>query len=132
SPDFASDAGGPSSYQVIASQTQCPPELTVQEYMAYQSLFSGKSRRWLSMLIELGSSNLNFSSEATMLLFSQLALQAGPAAGNDTLRIVHAVFRDKDFCERLIEQIGQRLRAISDNWREAYCMENLLTLILRL
>ncbi|KAI9772801.1 MAG: hypothetical protein M1839_002302 [Geoglossum umbratile] len=132
SSDFAPDADGPSSYEVIANQTKCPPELTVHEFMAFQSLFSGKTRRWFSMLVELGSSNLNFSVEATMLLFCQLALQAGPAHEDDTLRAVHTVFRDDVFCKRLIEQVDQRIDSISSNWRESYCMEMLVTLILRL
>ncbi|KAI9765661.1 MAG: hypothetical protein M1840_007218 [Geoglossum simile] len=132
SSDFAPDADGPSSYKVIASQTKCPPGLTVHEFMAYQSLYSGKTRRWFSMLVELGSSNLNFSVEATMLLFCQLALQAGPAHEDDTLRTVHIVFRDDVFCERLIEQVDQRIDSIYSNWRESYCMEILVTLILRL
>ena len=127
-----SDTDGPSSYEVIASQTHCPPELTVHEFMTYQSLSSGKTRRWFSMLVELGSSNLNFSVEATMLLFCQLALQAGPTGESDVLRAVHVVFRDNLFCERLIDQIGQRIDGISANWRENYCMEMLLTLNLRL
>ncbi|KAI9781703.1 MAG: hypothetical protein M1816_002199 [Peltula sp. TS41687] len=131
-PDFTPDAEGPSSYEVIASQTKCPPELTLHEFMAYQSLFSGKTRRWFTILIELGSSNLNFSAEATKLLFCQLALQAGPAHEDDTLRVIHVVFRDEKFCEMLIEQINQRIDSISSNWRETYCVEMLITLILRL
>ncbi|KAI9733803.1 MAG: hypothetical protein M1818_007070 [Claussenomyces sp. TS43310] len=131
-PAFAVDANGPSSYDVVASQSRCPPGLNVHEFMAYQSLFSGKRRRWLSMLVELGSSNLNFSTEATGLLMSKLALQAGPAHTADVLREAHIVFRDQAFCDRLVEQLHQRLDAISSNWRETNCMEMLVTLIIRL
>ena len=130
--DDAVESIGPSSYAVVASQTKCPSGLNLHEFMAYQSLFSGKSRRWPLILIELGSSNLNFSTEAVTLLIAQLALQAGPAYNLDPLRTVHRVFRDKAFCKRLIEQIDQRLGAIYFNWRETNCMETLLTLILRL
>ncbi|KAJ9667426.1 hypothetical protein H2201_002294 [Coniosporium apollinis] len=100
--------------------------------MAYQALFSGKHRRWPAILIELGSSNLNFSTEATTVLMSQLALQAGPADQADPLRAVHKVFRDATFCKRLVDQLGQRLDGISSNWRETHCMEMLVSLILRL
>jgi len=132
SPEFAVDSNGPSSYEVIASQTRCPAGLNLHEFMAYQSLFSGKSRRWPLMLIELGSSNLNFSTEAVTLLMAQLALQAGPAYERDPLRAIHRIFRQESFGKRLMEQIGQRLDVISLNWRETNCMEMLLTLILRL
>src|SRR2546423_5749130 len=100
--------------------------------MAYQALFSGKSCRWPLMLIELGSSNLNFSTEAVTLLMSQLALQAGPAYQHDPLRAIHRIFRHEAFCNRLMEQIGQRIGVISFNWRETNCMEMLITMILRL
>ncbi|KAI9833796.1 MAG: hypothetical protein M1819_003531 [Sarea resinae] len=130
--DLAVDADGPSSYEIIASQTRCPPGLNVHEFMAYQGLFSGKNRRWPSILMELGSSNLNFGTEATALLISQLALQVGPACGADPLRSVHSIFRDVPFCERLLDQLGRRLDAISSNWRETNCMELLVSLMLRL
>jgi hypothetical protein len=132
SPELAVDSNGPSSYEVLASQARCPSGLNVQEFMAYQALHSGKSRRWPLMLIELGSSNLNFSTEAITLLMTQLALQAGPAYELDPLRAIHRIFRQEAFCNRLMEQIGQRLDVISFNWRETNCMEMLLTLILRL
>ncbi len=130
--DDAVDSAGPSSAEVLASQTRCHPGLNVHEFMAYQSLVSGRSRRWPLMLIELGSSNLNFSTEAITLLMTHLTLQAGPAYKLDPLRTIHRVFRDESFCSRLIEQTGQRLDNISSNWRETNCMEMLLTLILRL
>lgn len=82
-PEFAPDSDGPSSYKVLAWQTLCPPQLNKHEFMAYQNLFSGKHHRWLPILVELGSSNLNFGTEATTTLISQLAVQAGPATEDD-------------------------------------------------
>ncbi|KAH6649391.1 hypothetical protein F5144DRAFT_542592 [Chaetomium tenue] len=117
----------------IANQPRCPVGMSVHEFAAYQGLFSGRSRRWLSMLAELGSPNLNFSSEDAMHVISQLAIQAGPTRQhNGLLRDVHVVFQDSSFCARLTEQIRRRLRMISSNWRETCCMEMLITLSLRL
>lgn len=121
----------PSSYEIIASQSKCPTQLTIHEFIAYQNLFSGKTTRWPKILVELGSSNLNFGSEETMLLFSQLALQAGPAH-EDNFRLVHATFHDEDFCKKLANKIDQLLDIIAPNGREAYCMDMLLTLALRI
>lgn len=132
-PEFAPDSDGPSSYKVLAWQTWCPPQLNEHEFMAYQNLYSGHHHRWLSILVELGSSNLNFGTEATTTVICQLAVQAGPAIEeNGTLRSVHTCFGDSQFCKTLTEQIGNRLHSISSNWREINCMEMLLTLILRL
>lgn len=103
----------------------------MHEFLAYQTLLAGKNRRWLLVLVELASSNLNFSTEAVVSLVTRLALQAGPADDNDPLRAIHKVFRDSLFCKRLLEQVDQRLEGISSHWREANCMDMLLTLILR-
>ena len=124
---------GPSSYEIVASETKCPPNMSIHEFTAYQRLLSGETRRWLTMLVELGASGLNFSSESTMHMFNHLATQAGPARDeNGLFRDVHVVFKDPSFCNRLAEQIGNRLRNITSNWREVHCMEVLITLSLRL
>lgn len=124
-------ADGPSSYAVIANERQCPQEVSVHEFSAYQRLLAGTSRRWMTMLVELGSSHLNFSSSETVRLFSQLALQAGPP-GAGGLREAYRVFADDAFCFRLAEMIDQRLEAIKSNWREANLMELCIALSQRL
>lgn len=124
-------ANGPSSYAVIANQRQCPQEMSIHEFSAYQTLLAGRSRRWMTMLVELGSSHLNFSSSETVRLFSQLALQAGPP-GMRGLREAYQVFADDAFCFRLAEMIDQRLEAIKSNWREVSLMELCIALSQRL
>lgn len=124
---------GPSSYQIVASETRCPSSMSIQEFTAYQRLLSGKARRWLTMLVELGASDVNFSSESTMRIFSHLATQAGPAQIEASpYRDVHVVFKDTAFCDRLATQVRNRLSDITSNWREVNCMEILITLTLRL
>lgn len=124
---------GPSSYEIVASETQCPSDMSLHEFTAYQRLLSGKTRRWLTMLVELGASNVNFSSESTMHIFNHLATQAGPANDkHDTFGDIHAVFKDMSFCDCLAAQVETRLNNITSNWREVHCMETMVTLILRL
>ncbi|CBX97993.1 hypothetical protein LEMA_P094020.1 [Plenodomus lingam JN3] len=124
---------GPSSYEIVASETQCPPSVSVHEFTACQRLISGKTRRWLTMLVELGASNVNFSSESTMHLFNHLAIQAGPAKNkDDTFGDIHSVFDDMSFCDSLAAQVEKRLSDITSNWREVHCMEVMITLTLRL
>ncbi|KJK63248.1 Protein of unknown function DUF3638 [Aspergillus parasiticus SU-1] len=132
SSSFAPEGSGPSSYEAISKVRDCPSTVTVHEFMAHQALMAGKHRRWISILIELGSSNINLSSLETMFLLRHLALQAGPGTLNDTLRITHSVFREAGFCKRLIEQIHQHLSIIATNWRETTYMETMLTLTIQL
>lgn len=141
---FAPGAPGPSSYEIMASQSSCPAGVNVHEYLAMQSLMSGKAQRWLALLTELGSTNLNFSSEVTLLVVSNLVCQSGPAdddviSGNDTggererdvLRKVHKIFREEQFCDRLVEQLIIRLDSLEANWRETYLMDVVITILLR-
>jgi len=87
----------------------------------------------MSILVELGSTNLNFSSEATASLVTYLAVQAGPAHGTDEpYRALHGIFRDETFGEALANQLSSRLDTMVSNWREVYLMELVISLALRL
>ena len=104
----------------------------MQEFLSFQALFSGKTRRWISVLLELGSSNLNFSTEATNVLITHLVSQVGPQDGNGhPLRIIHSILDDATFIEQLLEQIRQRVESIASNFRESLYMDSLLTILLR-
>lgn len=123
---------GPSSYQLMANQRQCPQQASLHEFSAYQRLLFGTSERWINILVELGSSNLNFSSGDTTRLLAELAVQAGPASEGQSLRDSALVFQDPEFCDRLSKQIEKRLSSIKGSWRECNCMELLITLTERL
>ena len=130
---FRNYSYGPSSYETMASAANCPPGINANEFLAFQTVASGKNRRWLAILTELGSSNLNFSNEATAILLHQVALQCGPSEDKeDPLRQTHSIFRDEAFGERLADQLSQRLGTLSTNWRETHLMETIITLALRL
>jgi hypothetical protein len=127
---------GPSSNQVIASQFQCPKGVNVHEFLAIQMLHNGTNRRWHAILQELGSSNLNFSSESTAQIFYRLVHQSGSAGGEaedpNTLRDAQLVFKERPFCEQLLKQIEERLSNLTHNFREHNCMDIMLMLLFRL
>ncbi|OTB13832.1 hypothetical protein K445DRAFT_368338 [Daldinia sp. EC12] len=130
---FNAYGNGPTSYEIAASHSSCPSSLSIHEHMAFQFLLSGKRRRWMGLLTELGSSNINLSTEATVLLFDHLAHQIGPPERNETLLgAIHYIFRDTSFCEKLLQQLQLRLEAIATNWRETHLMEIVIMLALRI
>ncbi|RKF80652.1 putative p-loop containing nucleoside triphosphate hydrolase [Golovinomyces cichoracearum] len=133
-PEFAVDKRGPSSYSIIASRTRCPAGILMKEFLAMQALFSGYEHRWPQILIELGSQNINLSNESAYFLMNQLILQVGPRDNDNVRGIVHRIFLDPNFCNRLVYWINWRLDEISSivKRREVYCMEILLSLALRL
>lgn len=133
SPEFAADARGPSSHEIIVSQSCCPPKLTVHQATAYKNLLSSRESRWLCMLRELGSANLNFSLEETLHVYSFLCHQAGPMKKQPRgkLRLIYVPFEDDGFCRQLLNQIRRHLEAVSPNWCETHYMSTLLILVLR-
>ncbi|OIW23013.1 hypothetical protein CONLIGDRAFT_719555 [Coniochaeta ligniaria NRRL 30616] len=122
---------GPSSYEIIASQASCPAGVNVHEYLAVQSLLAGNSRRWISLLTELGSSNINFSTEAIAIIVSHLANQIGPAVEEHDGGLNHTVLNDPLFCEALLQQVAFKLEGIASNWREVFTMEIIITITMR-
>ncbi|KAK4201015.1 hypothetical protein QBC40DRAFT_64262 [Triangularia verruculosa] len=132
---FAVEGQGPTSYEIMATQPNCPSGLNPHEFLALKSLLSGSARRWFSILTELASTNLNWSSEGTMTLLLHLALQCGPSSDkHDPLRLVHSVFRDTHFVEKLLEQVNTRLATLAAlaSWRETHLMRSMIVLALRI
>ncbi|KAI3327703.1 hypothetical protein HD806DRAFT_519717 [Xylariaceae sp. AK1471] len=91
---------GPTSYEIQANQAAAPKDMSVQAFSAYQKLLAGKRRRWLNILVEMSSSNLNLSDET------------GPRLPGEPLRAVHEVFKYSNLLE-----------SIRTNWREYNIME---------
>lgn len=126
---------GLSSNKVLASEPDCPANLNVHEYLAFQSLFGPAHCRWEYIIAQLGSSTLNFSSEITSSVIQHLATEVGTVNEEDPshhLRAAHLVFEDNTFCLQLISQIEARLVTLTLNWREVHCMDMIITLLLRL
>jgi hypothetical protein len=119
----------------MATQMSCPSGLNPHEFLAFKTLISGTAQRWLSVLVELGATNMNWSSEASAILLNYLALHCGPASDqDDNLRLIHSVFRDAHFVEQLLDQVNCRLSNLAAlaSWREAYLMGTVITLALRI
>ncbi|KAH7082745.1 hypothetical protein BKA63DRAFT_433265 [Paraphoma chrysanthemicola] len=122
----------PTSNRALATQTKCPVDVNVHEYIAWQGLIVGTHLRWPSLLREMGSTNLSFSTDSTWAIVSKLVLQAGPSSSADALRDVHSVLSDVLFCEKLTEQIEYRLEAIRRNWREPVQLDILMTMLFKI
>jgi hypothetical protein len=122
----------PSSNRIIASVTRCPLDINIHEWMAWQSLLVGTHSRFFSLLREIGSTNINFSTDSTWVVVSRLIDQVGPASSDSNLRDVYQPFDDVTFCVKLLQQISYRLQAICRNFREAIQMDIMISLLLKI
>ncbi|KAI9776497.1 MAG: hypothetical protein M1839_009531 [Geoglossum umbratile] len=128
---YAVDSTRHTSNYVLANQSDCPVEISLNEYIAFGSLRIGTRLQWLNILRELASPNLTFRAEAVHTLIVQAAWQAGPASGG-VLRTAHDHFEDHSFCLRLLGVIKEMLGRIEANWKEDHSMAMLIALTLRL
>lgn len=130
---LAEDTYGPTSYEIAGSFTQCPYNMSIHEYSAYQRILSARARRWVVITVELGATNINFGSLTAMRFFNHMALQVGPDVHQEGIRgEVHGPFSDDAFCKQLHDQISRRLDSIQKNWREVCCASILVTFSLHL
>lgn len=121
----------PTSNKILSTQTQCPADVNLHDYTAWQSLLMGSYLRWPSLLREMGSSNLSFSTDSTWAIISRLVGEVGPADSNDEFRNAHFILGDVTFCRQVLDQIEYRLEAIRRNWREPVQMDLLISILLK-
>ena len=115
--------------QAIAKQSECPPEIQLNEYVAFGLVRPGRRIQWLNMLRELRARTLTFSNEAVNMLFTLCAWQSGPPGDNGgVLREAHVHLQEGPFQRKLLAELTSMLDSIKSNWQEAVTARLLITL----
>ncbi|KAI9717157.1 MAG: hypothetical protein M1812_004905 [Candelaria pacifica] len=129
---FAVDSYVHDQNQVISKQGDCPPTLTLHEFISFGTLRAGEHLQWLNILRELGSSNLTLNNEAVLTLILQASWQAGPPLPDNELRAAHSIFSGGKFEPKLLEMLQRIISAIEGNWKEQNTMFIPVALSLRI
>ncbi|CAE6532541.1 unnamed protein product [Rhizoctonia solani] len=90
------------SNEVIASQFECPPELSLHEHIAFGSLRSGPHLQWLNILRGMEEGILRFGRYEVNLLHTQAAWQLGPLSKVTYAREWHVELAKAEFAEKLV------------------------------
>jgi hypothetical protein len=101
---------------IIASQADCPEEITLHEFLAFSGLRSGPRLQWLNIARELASPYLSFRREEVHTLVTQAAWQLGPLS--DGVREWHIDISDPSFGHTLLYELESLLEKIRANWLE--------------
>ncbi|CUA68377.1 NADH-ubiquinone oxidoreductase chain 5 [Rhizoctonia solani] len=119
------------SNEILASQYDCPKELSLHEHIAYGTLRSGAYLQWMNIVRGLEENLLAFSSDEVRLLHTQAAWQIGPlsAAGS---REWHADLGHCEFGRLLVFQCTRVLDRVKANWLQANSVLITVTLVSRL
>ena len=104
------------SNDIIASQADCPEEITLHEFLAFAGLRSGPRLQWLNIARELASPYLSFRREEVHTLITQAAWQLGPLS--DGVREWHVDLNIPGFGNILLRELESLLEKIGANWLE--------------
>ena len=101
---------------IIASQANCPEEITLHEFLAFSGLRSGPRLQWLNTARELASPHLSFRLGEVHTLVTQAAWQLGPLSGG--VREWHIDLSISSFGNALLRELESLLEKIENNWLE--------------
>lgn len=118
--------------KVMSTQSECPNELQLHEYLAFGLLRAGHRIQWLNIIRELRARILTFSNDAVSMLIMQTAWQAGPSTQSETCRESHLDLQELEFGENLLSELGNMLKSIEANWQEGIAAQILINLAARL
>ncbi|KAH9056881.1 hypothetical protein EDB87DRAFT_1155391 [Lactarius vividus] len=118
------------SNEVIAAQADCPPELSLHEYMAFAGLRSGPRLQWLNIARELSSPSLSLRREEVHTLITQAAWQLGPLSDGE--REWHTDLGYPSFGRTLLKELEALLGRIKANWQEEVTVRTIALLTSRL
>ncbi|KAG8806552.1 hypothetical protein FRC17_004934, partial [Serendipita sp. 399] len=100
---------------VIASQSCCPIELGISEYVVFGQLRSGNAIQWRNIARALCSYSLSFTDPSIYSLLAQASWQVGPDVPVDSCREAHQDLRDEVFVRQLLGVVQQHLDKLGDS-----------------
>lgn len=114
---------GPSPNTVLATQSTCPDDLSLEEYKALTSLPLGCKIQWQNILVQIASPSVDFNMQATLFVVMQCILQTGPRSGDgDVRRSGHGILTDVQFANALLDNLNESLRRIEMNWKSFHAL----------
>ena len=120
------------SNQVLARQSDCPPDFNLHEFYAFASLRSGHRLQWLNIARELATRILKFNQQETHWLVVQAAWQAGCSGDSTTYRDSHIDLNEEEFGLSFSSALKEALGTIEGNWQGAVALRTFVVLAARL
>ncbi|OTA75927.1 hypothetical protein M434DRAFT_383777 [Hypoxylon sp. CO27-5] len=112
-----SEPSGPSPNTVLATQSDCPSNISLEEYKALGSLPLGYNIQWQNILVQLALPSVDFRKEETVLVILQCIFQAGPSSDDNPLRDGHKILSDANFVQTLLHSLDEACRRVEENWQ---------------
>lgn len=123
---------GPSPNTVIASQSDCPDHMSLDEYKALSTIPLGYRIQWFHILRELSLPSVDFKKAETSIVILQSIYQVGPPKIGSVFRESHSILDDEDFSYHLLEALHGALQRVKENWESSQALETFMSLAHRL
>ncbi|KAF8851671.1 hypothetical protein BDZ45DRAFT_140606 [Acephala macrosclerotiorum] len=122
---------GPPPNAIIATQSDCPDGMTIDEYRALSAIPLGCRIQWQNILLQLVMPTVDLKKIETSLVVLQTIYQAGPRGDDNVLRDGHAILGSRTFANTLLTSLEQALQRIKENWESSQVLGTLVTLATR-
>ena len=128
----AAMSSGPSPNTVIASQSDCPDHMSLDEYRALSNIPLGYRIQWQNILLQLSAPSVDFKRVETGLVILQSIYQAGPSTNGNVLRAGHEIVDDENFAHALLASLHEALQRVKENWDSSQALSIFISLAARL
>ncbi|KAK1750884.1 hypothetical protein QBC47DRAFT_352381 [Echria macrotheca] len=107
---------------VIASQSECPLDMTLDEYSAFGHLRSSTNLQWANVSCQLKIPSLDLNKRTTLALLFQASLEAGPTENlfdglEPVLGEAHADINEAVFVRTIIGSLSDALARVRESWQ---------------
>ncbi|KAF5494312.1 hypothetical protein CGCS363_v009327 [Colletotrichum siamense] len=122
---------GPSPNTVISSQSQCPDDMSLDEYKALASIPLGFRIAWQNILLQLFAPTIDFKKWDVGLIVCQCIYQAGPRGTSD-LREAHIIVEEDEFSSKMLQGLTESTNRCEKNWQCSAALATFTALARRL
>ncbi|EXJ80680.1 hypothetical protein A1O3_06964 [Capronia epimyces CBS 606.96] len=123
---------GPSPNEVIASQSDCPEHISLDEYKALCTISLGYRIQWQNILLQLSAPSVDFRKVETGLMVLQSIHQVGPREDGGVFRSGHAVVADQTFATALLRSLDESFQRFRGNWESFQAVSTFISVAARL
>ncbi|TVY56340.1 hypothetical protein LCER1_G002622 [Lachnellula cervina] len=123
---------GPPPNTVVASQSDCPDHMSLDEYKALSSVGLGYRIQWQNILQISVTSSVDFKKLETGLTILQSIYQTGPPSSGSVLRAGHEILDDDNLAHAILKALREALQRVKENWESSQALSTFISLAARL
>ncbi|TVY25882.1 hypothetical protein LHYA1_G005662 [Lachnellula hyalina] len=123
---------GPSPNTLVASQSDCPDHMSLEEYKALSGTPLGYRIQWQNILQLSVTSSVDFKKVETSLTILQCIHQTGPPSSGGVLRAGHEILDDDNLAHAILKALREALQRVKENWESSQALSTYISLAARL